>query len=921
MKIDLNGLWRAEIEGKEYALRFPGAIQSCAALGAAYPSEAMPNGYLGTAILEKTFEVSSLKGQTELVCKGVMPYAEVYLNGCRVGTVEYCQTAFRFPVTPAVRMGSNTLRLVLEEKNLELIGGMRFDVLNWSGIFDEVYMESFDLKIASPELAITADTVTFSVQTEGAERAELTVLDGERQTFCVEGTILDGKASFSVPMNGLARWSPDAPKLYTLWVTVYSGEAQETKCFQTGIRTLRCAQNRFYLNDAPLYLFGGGDEYFSPCISPITEKAIIRRRFAAMKELGFNFYRYHTHTPTQAELEVCDELGIFVSVEIPILSNFSRITDAEKGLEILRTYIRQTRLHPCILDYCLGNESIQLMVRMPQEQALARRGYEVIRAEAPEQLAIFGFGNQGERPELPCDFLTPHLWSQDFRWAYEGLTKIPWQYLTAPQDGRPCVAHEFGKYGVWPDDAEDGDMPPDGYRLRYTEQNDALFDGKLSAALRPAIIRNAKMLSLFCAATSLEAIRRQPEFSGFVYWTFFRMGLRCGGLCGDMGEIPEEAKRLLAAATAPLGIFTDRDFQDRTFSSGETARFRITVSNFGAEHVENAALALCLRSGDETLWTGSAENIGCARGEIAQKAERTIPMPAVCAETQMELRMELRKDGRALCRNSLTLWCYPSGKMDFDARLVCHLHEQAHAEMLESSVRAATPVWSWISMLLGCEIPEYGFVPSDEKLPEYLPAALRKGRPDALICDRIDDTARAFLRAGVPVLFLDSGEFPAEVYAGAKPEKAWFSCNTFFAPFRSSWEEGNCATVLEGSLLRGNAEESYADVRWYSAVEGARPLLREALLKRLPLADTQNVFRVFRRVKKRPKSKKEPVYFAEMQKKQLEDCVYYMDGRVEGTKTAVTSLRLFSDACGKELLRKTITWLTGAERTEDTICK
>ena len=280
--------------------------------------------------------------------------------------------------------------------------------------------------------------------------------------------------------------------------------------------------------------------------------------------------------------------------------------------------------------------------------------------------------------------------------------------------------------------------------------------------------------------------------------------------------------------------------------------------------------------------------------------------------------MELKKDGRVLCENVLTLWCYPSGKIDLDAKIVCHLHGSALEGMLESSVRNVTPIWDWISMVLGCEIPEYGFMPSDAKLPVYLTAAMEKRKPDVLICDRIDDVSNAFLQAGVPVFFLESGEFPEEVYAGTKPENAWFSTNTFFAPFRSSWEEGNCATVLEGSLLRRGAQDSCADLRWYRCIEGAKPLLREPLLQKLPLTDIQNVFRVFRRVKKQLKSGNEPVYFAEMQKKQIEDCVYYMDGKVAGTKAAIVSLRLFSDACGKNLLKEVIKRLIDSEQMEDT---
>lgn len=901
MNLSLNGCWTARIDGNEYTVSVPAAIQSCEALGERYPDGAMPNGYLGSITMTKEFRVDEPKDGAHIVFRGVMPYATVFLNDSPIGKVTCCQIAFRFDCSRVLRSGTNVLRVEIEEKNLELIGGMRFDVLKWSGIFDGVELQMGTAQIGDPQIAFDGELVKLTVPVSAeAERGTLDIWDGAEEVRTVYAEVTGKTLTFQTPAEGLTLWTVDTPKLYTMTLTLELPKGKETFSFRTGIRRLKCDRKRIYLNDRPLYLFGGGDEYFSPTISPLIDREIIRNRFLAMKELGFNFYRYHTHTPTQTELDVCDELGILVSVEIPILSNFSRITDAKMGLEILAAYIQQTRMHPCIFSYCLGNEAIQLMVRNPWEHELARRGYACIREHTSYQLGIFCFGNQGERPALPGDFLTPHLWSQDFRWAYEGLTSVPWDYLPRTMDDRPCVIHEFGKYGVWPDDEEDALYPPHGYALRFKETNDALFEGQASARLRGAIIRNGRNLALLCASTILQAVRRQRQISGFVYWTFFRMGVRCGGLCGDMGQIPPEARAYLLPATSPIGIFADRDFDGRTFYSGEQTRISVTVSNFGNVPIHDGSIICLLQSDGYPLWEEKKTHISCMAGEIEEKMQISLELPSVCKETPVRFRMQLQENGAILAENEMEFWCYPYAKANPRIQIVSFLHDTAQENCLRRTINTVTPIWDWISVLLGCEIPEYGFEPSDGKIPTYLEWALKKCPPEIIIADQLDGIVHTFLKWGVPVLMVDNGRFPPEVYAASKPDNAFFSCNRFYAPFRSSWEEGNGATVLEGELF-GN-DLGFADLRYFSCIEGALPLLREQTLEHLGMQESGNALRLFRRVKHSRKSEEEPIYFAQMNRKELENCIYYMDGICEGTSLAITTLNLFADACGQDLL-------------------
>lgn len=133
-------------------------------------------------------------------------------------------------------------------------------------------------------------------------------------------------------------------------------------------------------------------------------------------------------------------------------------------------WVRQTRRHPSVILYCLGNEGSQLMVDSQAECQRARIGYDAIKRNTTEQLALIAFGMQGELPELPNDLETPHLWSDNFLWGYDGLTDIPWETVEETTHGKPCVIHEYGKFGVWPDIREEAAYPNKGSRPDFGRQ-------------------------------------------------------------------------------------------------------------------------------------------------------------------------------------------------------------------------------------------------------------------------------------------------------------------------------------------------------------------------------------------------------------------------------------------------------------------
>ena len=83
--------------------------------------------------------------------------------------------------------------------------------------------------------------------------------------------------------------------------------------------------------------------------------------------------------------------------------------------------------------------------------------------------------------------------------------------------------------------------------------------------------------------------------------------------------------------------------------------------------------------------------------------------------------------------------------------------------------------------------------------------------------------------------------------------------------------------------------------------------MRSELVNELNLSNINNTMHLIQRVKNKQKVvKNSTVYFEKMQSKKINSCVYYIDGEVNGVKTAVTSMKLFSDACGGYTLKRII---------------
>jgi len=169
------------------------------------------------------------------------------------------------------------------------------------------------------------------------------VLEGRQQ-------VDDDLAQWTTSAQQLQQWSDVSPTLYAVEVSLHDGQAVSDQRSQSfGLRRLMPDGFNLKLNGQPVFLRGATEHAYYPqtCTIPL-DKTTHRQHIAKLKELGFNWLRFHTWVPTEIYLEAADELGMMIQVEAPVGADDALWTDI----------VRACRKHPSVVIYCGGNEEL-----------------------------------------------------------------------------------------------------------------------------------------------------------------------------------------------------------------------------------------------------------------------------------------------------------------------------------------------------------------------------------------------------------------------------------------------------------------------------------------------------------------------------------------------------------------------------------
>lgn len=330
----------------------------------------------GEGWYRRSLEVTSeaLSGRVLLNFDGVYFNSTVFVNGKEAGSWTYGYSAFELDITNLLTEGSNEIlvRVKHETPNTRWYSG--------AGIFRDVtlklrpntYIRTNGVYIHSEPLPYGPWQTEVETDVTGEEadiRMVFEVIDPYGNTaagFSLEAHFSGGLETFTTSFqnNHPQLWNVSDPMLYTLRVSLYSGEEQ-IDCVNDvfGYRKLDFLPDKgFLLNGEPLKLHGVCMHHDLGALGSAMNTAALSRQLRIMKEMGANAIRTSHNMPARQLVQICDEIGLLVDSEAfdmwekPKTEFDNHRFFIEHAERDVRSWIERDRNHPCIIMWSIGNE-------------------------------------------------------------------------------------------------------------------------------------------------------------------------------------------------------------------------------------------------------------------------------------------------------------------------------------------------------------------------------------------------------------------------------------------------------------------------------------------------------------------------------------------------------------------------------------
>ncbi len=669
----LNGVWQIVFDpanaGKDerWFEMFPTVVEEIAV-----PSvwnEIQP-GTVGVAWYRRRFEADEAWRDRVVRIKfgAASYYAEVWLNGVPIGRHEGGYTPFALDAGEALRPGeTNTLVVrvlvppLTEDASFlevwqatadEAIDGFRLEEVanakqfyygNFGGLWqdvelvvtDRVWIADCFIKPNIHDGSITAE-VTFRNETgapaESALRLKVeefvdeeTSLDEELAPEDLEppAVLAEGEhtvelppgesvQSFTLALEDFLFWSPDAPFIYTLDVSL-DGEDSLKQIF--GLREFTVEDNKFYLNGEPIVLKAA---LFQPSY-PITlaypfDREFAEREIRLAKEAGFNCLRMHIKPAPPVTLEFCDKLGMLVQQEPPIgwMKNSEQMR--ERCLREVREMVLRDRNRPSVVMWNMLNETGNWFETNDGAQTIKSELCLEARRHDPTRVITDDSGGV-EWTKEPARYLPPG--STEFVEYYDYHPYKPGPvddtvfdyFRTTGVEGQLNYLSEFGFGGL-------GDLT--AVLEEYAKRGDIEYEDMAELAARVKTLNEGlekhglydiyPSFSAFCEAAQrvqalaarrqIEAMRINPKIGGYCFTQFQDAGMEFGAGMVDAFRRPKKVAAALAAANSPLLLVAW--CPRRNVTVGETVPVELCVVNeLGYEGEVTLEWALLDEDGDE----------------------------------------------------------------------------------------------------------------------------------------------------------------------------------------------------------------------------------------------------------------------------------------------------------------------------------
>ena len=332
--------------------------------------------YEGNAVYQKRFTLPLTPGQRAFLrLDGVDKVCEVFLNGVRLGGHEGGYTRFALEITDRLEEKENLLTVLVNNERGTTVSPLVGDFTLFGGITRKAELLITEAACFDPCFwgteGVLFRTSVDAESGDGMLRAEPHVSAGELRGLTVRYTLLDPDgglagqaetpadqaAEMRVPFPRLWNGRKD-PALYTVQAELRRGdEPMDRVCLRTGFRGFRVDPDQgFFLNGTHLKLHGVARHQDTAGVFSAASEENWQRDLALIREIGANTVRL-SHYPHPARVyDLCDETGLVVWAEIPLL----KLNQSDELLENAKTQLTEMILqhlhHPAICFWGIQNE-------------------------------------------------------------------------------------------------------------------------------------------------------------------------------------------------------------------------------------------------------------------------------------------------------------------------------------------------------------------------------------------------------------------------------------------------------------------------------------------------------------------------------------------------------------------------------------
>jgi beta-glucuronidase len=277
--------------------------------------------YEGTVWYKKSFDYQRQPDKRVFVYFGAANYfADVYLNGEKLGQHEGGFTPFNFEITKLVRDTGNFLVVKVDNKRRgDAVPTLMTDWWNYGGLTREVMIIETPATFVNDYMVQlkpgSRDRVSGWVRLAG-EKLSQRITIRIPEAGVVKSFTTDGNGLATIDFNAdLKLWSPESPKLYDVAIEAETDQVRD----QIGFRSIETRGTDILLNGRPIFLRG-------VCIheeAPLRGGRAYSREDAGTllgwaKELGANFVRLAHYPHNEFMIREADRMGIMVWSEIPV---------------------------------------------------------------------------------------------------------------------------------------------------------------------------------------------------------------------------------------------------------------------------------------------------------------------------------------------------------------------------------------------------------------------------------------------------------------------------------------------------------------------------------------------------------------------------------------------------------------------------